>query len=473
MDQRSIKSHQATGKLALDPYHYTLSLLQRSQELALLDESHLHIIYQQFMDLLREWIIKYCQGNSSSVKIETAERLMLSILYCVDAYISSLNNPQRAFELLKTVGVKEIHQKGLEMVNRSWQDTKSLYRKLVKLDIHNEAYQATVYEALPDSIQHYDPEFAAHDIMGGGSIDYPLLFDDMKVEGILYIRNYLNTLTFENRFCQHFNLNDINQLLSDYGQLYQIDHKEALVNVFEIVLGNAIFSLMAGKSPLEIRITPMQYHVIRDKLMGLDDCSCRCQIEEAVESLLVQLKIQKQDEKGYIRKYLTVLMPRVLSALKNDSLHNLVIIEREAEDTQEIIFDAGKMMNNEDFCALLEAIQDASDPWLRAQVIIKGSSSLGDFIDVLESGYLYQEDYHTLFGKLGNMELALLAKLIFVEEIRVEASSFDLYSASVHKDAYLEWQKQYCRFIQSLSKDQRDRIEGLISAQLVYPQKII
>jgi hypothetical protein len=188
---------------------------------------------------------------------------------------------------------------------------------------------------------------------------------------------------------------------------------------------------------------------------------------------LVQLKIQKQDEKGYIRKYLTVLMPRVLSALKNDSLHNLVIIEREAEDTQEIIFDAGKMMNNEDFCALLEAIQDASDPWLRAQVIIKGSSSLGDFIDVLESGYLYQEDYHTLFGKLGNMELALLAKLIFVEEIRVEASSFDLYSASVHKDAYLEWQKQYCRFIQSLSKDQRDRIEGLISAQLVYPQKII
>lgn len=168
MDQRSIKSHQATGKLALDPYHYTLSLLQRSQELALLDESHLHIIYQQFMDLLREWIIKYCQGNSSSVKIETAERLMLSILYCVDAYISSLNNPQRAFELLKTVGVKEIHQKGLEMVNRSWQDTKSLYRKLVKLDIHNEAYQATVYEALPDSIQHYDPEFAAHDIMGGG-----------------------------------------------------------------------------------------------------------------------------------------------------------------------------------------------------------------------------------------------------------------------------------------------------------------
>jgi hypothetical protein len=307
----------------------------------------------------------------------------------------------------------------------------------------------------------------------GGSIDYPLLFDDMKVEGILYIRNYLNTLTLENRFCQHFNLNDINQLLSDYGQLYQIDHKEALVNVFEIVLGNAIFSLMAGKSPLEIRITPMQYHVIRDKLMGLDDCSCRCQIEEAVESLLVQLKIQKQDEKGYIRKYLTVLMPRVLSALKNDSLHNLVIIEREAEDTQEIIFDAGKMMNNEDFCALLEAIQDASDPWLRAQVIIKGSSSLGDFIDVLESGYLYQEDYHTLFGKLGNMELALLAKLIFVEEIRVEASSFDLYSASVHKDAYLEWQKQYCRFIQSLSKDQRDRIEGLISAQLVYPQKII
>ena len=53
----------------------------------------------------------------------------------------------------------------------------------------------------------------------------------------------------------------------------------------------------------------------------------------------------------------------------------------------------------------------------------QGQQLTGRFIDVLESGYLYQEDYHTLFGKLGNMELALLFKLIFVEEIRVEASS--------------------------------------------------
>ena len=70
MDQRSIKSHQATGKLALDPYHYTLSLLQRSQELALLDESHCILLYQQFMDLLREWIIKYCQGIAVRLKLK-------------------------------------------------------------------------------------------------------------------------------------------------------------------------------------------------------------------------------------------------------------------------------------------------------------------------------------------------------------------------------------------------------------------
>ena len=74
----------------------------------------------------------------------------------------------------------------------------------------------------------------------GGSIDYPLLFDDMKVGYIIYTKlpEYLD---FGKQVLPAFNLNDINQLLSDYGQLYQIDHKEALVNVFEIVLGNAIF----------------------------------------------------------------------------------------------------------------------------------------------------------------------------------------------------------------------------------------
>ena len=41
--------------------------------------------------------------------------------------------------------------------------------------------------------------------------------------------------------------------------------------------------------------------------MGLDDCSCRCQIESGRKPLGAT-KDTKQDEKGYIRKYLTVLM---------------------------------------------------------------------------------------------------------------------------------------------------------------------
>ncbi|NLO20452.1 MAG: hypothetical protein GX119_00425 [Syntrophomonadaceae bacterium] len=464
MAHRFNEAYPALTKLPLDPYHYTISLLQRVEELAWLDQQHLEHIHQQFLSLLKDTVIRYSQGDSSSIKVETGERLMLSILYCVDAYISNLNNPREAIEILSTVGVKEVHRRGLELVNQCWQETKTLYQEILKLDIDNEAYQSTVDEALPACIEHYDPEFASNDTMG--SIDYPLLLDDMKVQGIFYIRNYLYTLVLENKFCHRFSLNDIKELLSDYGQLYQIDYKEALINIFEIVLCNSIFSLLSGNRPTEIRMTAIQYRFLRDKLMGLDEPKCRSQIKEAIESLIAELDIEDQNEKNYIREYFGVLMPRLLSALNNDSLHNVVILEREATNTQAIIYDAGKTMNNESFCTLLEEISVASDPSLRAQVIIRGIHSLGDFIDVLESDCLYDQDYWILFSQLGDFELALLAKLIFIEEMRAEADAFDLYSAAEDKDAYWDWQKQYCRFAQSLNEDQLNRIEGLITASL-------
>lgn len=463
MTQRLID--QRLKHQALDPYHYTLSLLQQIEEQAWLDQQHLEDIQQQFLSLLRDTIIQYCQGDSSSVKIETGERLMLSILYCVDTYISSLNNPQKALELLISVGVKRIHEQGLDLVNKCWQETKMLYPKILKMDIDNQAYQSTIDEALPECIEHYDPDFAAHDLMGG-SMDYPLLFDDMQVQGIFYIRNYIYSLALENRFCHRFSLNDIKQLLYDYGKLYQIDYQEELINIFEIVLGNAIFSILAGNTPVEIRITPIQLHYLKEKLMRLDEHQCRSQIKEAIENLISELDIKDQDERKYIRKYLRVLPPRVLSAIKNDSLHNLVILERETDDNQDIIYDSGNTMNNESFRALLEEIRVASDPSLKAQVIIEGIQSLGDFIDVLESDFLYEQDYDILFDKLGDLELALLAKLLFVEEIRADRDSFGLQSAARDKDAYWEWQRQYCRFVLSLDEKQRKKIEGLISVSL-------
>ncbi|AJY77309.1 hypothetical protein VN24_25555 [Paenibacillus beijingensis] len=49
-----------------------------------------------------------------------------------------------------------------------------------------------------------------------------------------------------------------------------------------------------------------------------------------------------------------------------------------------------------------------------------------DYLDMLESDCLYGDEYDALFHAFGDMELAILAKIVFYEELRSE--SLDRYS---------------------------------------------
>ena len=46
----------------------------------------------QKYQLLNEIIMKYTRGESSSVTIETAEKLLIAIWYTIDAYLFSFDN---------------------------------------------------------------------------------------------------------------------------------------------------------------------------------------------------------------------------------------------------------------------------------------------------------------------------------------------------------------------------------------------
>ncbi len=458
MRYSNIEKHTPLKRERLDPNHYTLSLIREAEWLGMMDKQTVDSIQKQFMVLLGDLIIKYTKGESTSVKIETGQRIMLSILYCIDACTRSFASPQDAINLLTLSSIKEIYQAGLETVESCLRETEQSYQEIKnnKLDIPNEAYQSTIDQALPDFFEKYDVLFSAQDTMT--SIDYPLLFDDMKMQGIFYIKQYIHKLDLETQFCRLFAPEEVTQLLYNYGRVYGIDYREALINIFEIILTNSIFSVLAGNKASELCITQLQLGYLREKFKDLASSQCLSTISEAVEALIGKLEIDQPELKKYMRDFIAVLMPRFVCAMENNTLANVIILDREENLQVDIIFNEGDRLDNDSFCSLVEEIMEHTDPAEKAEFISNGVQTLGDFIDVLEADCLYGDEFRAVFDTLGDLELSVLARIVYMEELRSDSSSFSLLNAA-EQDANRQWQVEYGRFVQSLSPDRLKSVE--------------
>jgi len=216
-------------------------------------------IQHAFMQILQELIKKYTQGESTSVTTETAESILTSIMYATDAYLFSFEEPQQAITYLKTIDVQQIYERGVEKVSQCFGETKQLYKEITanKLVVPVDAYNMTIDESLPVFLRKYGIIFDAHNTMA--SIDYPLALDDMRLQGVFYMKQYLERLKLENEFCALFDQQELLDLLVHYGRECRFNYRIELFNIYELMLNNAIFSILSGGDPDEIRISQSQY----------------------------------------------------------------------------------------------------------------------------------------------------------------------------------------------------------------------
>lgn len=175
-------------KTRLKANQYTVSLLNEAYRTKLLDYSIISRIQLNLMNLLKDLILRYTNGNSTSVAMDTAESLFCSLLYAIDAFALGCRSPEEAVFKLKTGVTEDIYKQGVEQTAKWFAETKALYLKVRKnkLDITLDSYNLTLNEAIPVFLESYNIIFRAHD--GAGSIDYPLVFDDMSIQGVLYIK---------------------------------------------------------------------------------------------------------------------------------------------------------------------------------------------------------------------------------------------------------------------------------------------
>lgn len=457
MDLATNKSAVLLGELNLR--NNLFSVFQEAHDSGLISESEIQNIQIRMLDILKDLIIIYTSNQSSSVKEETAQSLMQSIIYCLDFYCMKMDNPDSLIQNLKSAGIKEVYKEGLKLLYAYVEETKKLFMRVKnqRLTTNLVAYNSSIDEAIPDFFSHYDVRLSAHDTAAG--IDYPLMFDDISIKGILYIRQYLEKLALENAFCRQFAPKDIEYLLKNYGRTYRIRYQDYLLNICEIVLTNAIFSVMLGNSALKLNISRTDYALLEEKLRLAARDDIPSMIRQAVNRMLAELNMTEVGIADYIHKYESELLARLNNALQYGTLDRLVITVAGTSESDQTTFDPGQKMDNDKFRRLVERVLNCTEPTEKAGIILTNISSLIDFIDVLKADCLFGDDYMALFRQLGDLEISVLAGTVFSEELRT-ASLYD--AAWGYSEGHIDWKNHLAMFLQSLSPDRLKTIASLI-----------
>lgn len=430
---------------------YTNSLLEEAFKAGMINKSFITAFQSQVIFILKDLIKRYTKNESTSVSVETAESLLNSLYYSIDAYTSSLKDPECCIELLRVKSLQEIYNSGIEIVSEAVIETMMLLNEVKenKLDIQNEVYNDTIEKGIPKFFKSYNLVFDAQN--GDCDIDYPLLFDDMKARGIFYIKEYLEKLKMENEFCNYFNKIDIQTLFIDYASVYKIDPIKFPINIFEIVLINNIFSVLSGNEPSIIILSKLQGTMIINNLKSMDSIEINMSISEAIKKIIKYFHEENTTLAEYIKNYINILVPRILTAAKNNNLSNIVITSTKDEPkTEGTTFYNVPKMKDEDFRTMIQELMECGNIEDKITIINENIKSLEDFIDMLKSNCLFNEEMKTVFSTLSIAELSFLENLVFSEELRNGELKPDDLIPDIKEE---EWQKQFTEFIKEMKKN--------------------
>ncbi|GIN73301.1 hypothetical protein J14TS2_37760 [Bacillus sp. J14TS2] len=437
---------------------YTLSILNEGLRVGLLNNEDVYGTQRQLMSILEKLIRRYTQGESSSVTSETAVSILSSVLYAVDAYLLHFSDPEKAIDVLKNGNIKNGYDQGIDLIRHCFEETKQLYKEIYnhKLDVAVEAYNLTIDESIPVFLKKYGIIFDAHNTMA--SIDYPLAIDDMSIQGVYYLRQYLTHLKMETQFCLLYKKDDIQSVLINYGRICEFDYRIELFNIFELVLNNAIFSVLSGGQPDQLKITSNQFKQLEDLFERSDDQQVKSIILKAVEQLQDHFNLNDPQMTDYLNQCGMNLVDRV-----KNRLETVVIVEREVKSKPIVTaFKAADRMSDTRFRLIIEKVMNSEKIADKVAVIQANFHSLHDYIDMLNTDCLMNAEYEALFKTFGDVELAILIKIVFYEELRNDSADLSsLYGKE--KEHESEWQAHFIEFIQSIDMNRKGAIEKYVN----------
>jgi len=431
-----------------------MALLSQGYSAGLIDKYVITDIEQQITLLLSELITKYTYGESTSVKTETAFNILSSIYYTLDVFTAVCHKEND----ILNYPVREMFVDGQEIIHRWVAESQQLYQDIIanKLNLPLTTYHESLTKAIPDFFKHYNPLFGAHDTTT--LIDYPLVFDDMSRSGIIYIKNYLELLRIETQFCRCFDEREVNMVLEEFARRHDLDLNDAPLNLFELLFQQSVAATLCGTETM-LRIESKHIEQLQNKLRNANSQQVRAIVQEALNRVISKLNINSPELWDYLKRYEKMFTARFLEAFKHDNLEEMFVVVNSNRVIYKTMYSEGSRISDNEFTELVDMLFQDGEVSQKAALISSTIHSLGDFIDLLNSGCLLPQEMTAILTSLRDGELAVLGKEVFQEELKDSVTSISIKSIqSLLQKTDIEWYKAYISMYISLPFDRRTDI---------------
>ena len=389
----------------LDAVSYLNLFIKESFRLSLIDSSQLEKIQYQIVDLLTRLLHRYTSGQSSSVPVETGQKIQQSLLFTIGYYLKSLPDEETSLKMLIEKPLPDLYENGKNLIEKDFQKAKVqlqfIQDNCLSTDVY--AYNDTI-EGLSIFFSSYDMDYGAHETPC--SVDYPLSNDKMNLTGIDYISEYLHKLELENKFCNYFSDEEIHSLMRGYD----LHYKDLLFNIYELVLTNAIGSLLLGKDKINLHLKDYDRQQLQNELSDLSKIELDDWVDQAVSKLCRILMIENAELEKHLKRSTLNLKSRLKNALEIKELKHLFLSTQEEPSHSAIQFQDESKLDHEDFRALADSIRECRLVSDKITIIEQQPLSMTDLIDLLEGDCFFEKEYITVFQSLKEIQLALLVK---------------------------------------------------------------
>ena len=313
----------------LDERNYFKTLIEEAYNNEMLTNDDMVKLQMQILQLLDEKVYKYTGNDSTSIRKEVMDDILNSNSYTISIYLKTFRNPDEAIKMIKLKGLKIAYQEGRKKIDKMLNIIRVMYIKVKqnKLDIPNVTYNDTLIGGIKGFLKIYDPDFKAQDMKI--TADYPSYNNLIgKLEGVEFIKEYLSSIYLENVFCKKFSEEKINYLL--YG--YSHDYKDLIINIFEIVLLEAIGCKLVKRDIQDLTISTDELNEIYVMFKGKEKIEIKQMINNVYQEISNELLLDNGQLQKYIEKNLDYIVEIITNAVEQNTLDKVFITQKFIEN---------------------------------------------------------------------------------------------------------------------------------------------
>lgn len=437
--------HQSKGKMKLmqekkicvqgkHEGHFFENVLSEVIEKGYLKEMDMERMQMELIQIWTKQIEGFNSGRSSSITETNAKKLLESIYFTLGFRLRGLNDLDDSIILLQEKNLEDLFEEGQTLIRERLESLKEEYKTLqdALLETQNIAYRDTYDRGLAPFFTSYLPEYASQECPA--NIDYPLSNDKMEKVGMDYMIDYIEKSLLEHSLCLKFKFKEVEEILEGYHKGY----RDLLINIFELLLMNAIGRLIVDKDLSSIQLEVLEIKKIQEVLEVLPTPFLNKLLMDKGMEVLEQLDLKSTTMCDYTAQTIAKFVQRIEVAIEEETLDK-IFIPCKQEEQAHIQYIAGKRLEDEAFKSLTETIRACEKIEDKIQWIKEKVHHIEDLRDILEADCFFNEEYNTLYEKLEDIEIALLLYSIRVDEN-------DLIDIELDRE-WFDYLKQYLEHI--------------------------